>query len=99
MVCSDFTALAQVQETYHIRYVEADFIVPLHLSPSEHFRRELACSERYVPVTHVPDTRRASRSPISIRCLVPSAFYRLVARPVQHRRSLHYGYDTSRASV
>jgi len=50
MAFSDFKSLAQVQEDYHIKYVEADFLRYLELKPSDWFLTELEFNENNIDI-------------------------------------------------
>lgn len=50
MAFSDFKSIAEVQETYHIVYQEADFLEFRHYTPSVTLINELAFNRQYIDV-------------------------------------------------
>ncbi|NEP03453.1 MAG: hypothetical protein F6K25_05080 [Okeania sp. SIO2G4] len=50
MAFSDYKTIAQVQQEYKIKYLEADFIEITHLKPSDLFVRELKFSEQNMDI-------------------------------------------------
>lgn len=50
MAFTDFKSIAQVQEKYHIRYAEDDFLEYQNLSPSEFFLKEFEFNLRHMDV-------------------------------------------------
>ncbi|NEP90540.1 MAG: hypothetical protein F6K18_29060 [Okeania sp. SIO2C2] len=50
MAFSDYKTIAQVQEEYKIKYLEADFIEITDLKPSDLFVKELKFSEQNMDI-------------------------------------------------
>lgn len=70
MAFSDFKSVSEVQKRYRIRYVEADFLGKLTLSPPSHFLEDFRFNQENIDIF----TSEASRSEIIISPLLREVY-------------------------